>query len=81
MNMQKESFERLTSQQKSDLEKEVSELFLWNERERAKLEAELRKEGKWQEFGLDSNQQHYAGIIKEFQERFHAIKVKYGIIK
>ncbi len=68
-------------QQKADLEREVAKLFKWNRRKREDLEKELKKVGKWKSFGLDTNQQYYAEIIKEFKERFLALQIKYGIVQ
>lgn len=80
-NEQRKNFNRLTDQQKIKLEKEVTELFEWNRNKRKELEDELKKDRKWLYFGLDSNQQYFAEIIKEFNERFRALQIKYGIIQ
>lgn len=73
--------ERVTSLNDDQLKKELEELYEWKDRECEKLEIKLRKEGKWDlRVGLDLNEHYFKDIKKEFQKRFHALGVKYGLI-
>jgi len=71
----------LNDEQWESLKAELTELYEWKRIESEKLEADLRKEGKWvQSLGLDVNQHYFSDIVEEFQRRFYALGVKYGIL-
>ncbi len=81
MSNQKKPLVQLSSEQKENLKKELTELYKWKDDESKKLEDKLRKEGKWDlRVGLDLNEHYFKDIKKEFQKRFHALGVKYGLL-
>ena len=81
MSEQKERTTFLKDDQREKLQKELEELYEWRNRECEKLEIELKKEGKWDlRVGLDLNEHYFKDIKKEFQKRFHALGVKYGLL-
>lgn len=81
MSDQKEPFIQLSNEQKENLKKELAELYKWKDDESKKLETRLREEGKWElRAGLDVNQHYFKDIVNEFQNRFHKLGVKYGIL-
>ena len=81
MSEQKERTTFLKDDQREKLQKELEELYEWRNRECEQLEIELKKEGKWDlRVGLDLNEHYFKDIKKEFQKRFHALGVKYGLL-
>lgn len=71
-------WESLTDEQKEMLEEEYRALQAWDNEQRTQKEKELKAQGKWRDYGLDSNQEYFADIIKERNKRFHEIRKKYG---
>ena len=81
MSDQKERMTSLYDGQREKLKEELKGLYEWRNGEREKLEIKLRKEGKWDlRVGLDLNEHYFKDIKKEFQKRFHALGVKYGLL-
>lgn len=76
----KTAFDRLTNEQQKALGDEIKELNQWYTTSKDNLELQLKRNKKWKEGGLDTNQKYFTDIIKEYRTRFAAIQRKYGIV-
>ena len=73
------AFNRLAYEHKKTAGDEIRELNEWYTASKNDLEQRLKQEKRWKEGGLDSNQQHFSDVIKEYKKRFKTIQKKYGI--
>lgn len=71
-------WDRLTEEQRKELEEEYKELQRWDDEQRKKRKEELIEQGKWRKSGLDANQEFFADIIEERRRRFKELQKKYG---
>lgn len=71
-------WEKLTEEQRIQLEKDYKDLQEWDKMKREQREVELKSCGEWLECGLDANQEKFADIISEKKRRFQELQKKYG---
>ncbi len=65
-----------TSEEK--MNEELTELFMNYEKERKRIENEIKDKGLWETFGLDTNEHFFKPLKKEVQKKEAAIRTKYG---
>lgn len=65
-----------TNEKKMD--EELTELFMNYEKERKRIENEIKDKGLWETFGLDANEHFFKFLKKEIQKKEAAIRSKYG---
>lgn len=60
------------------MNEELTELFMNYEKERKRIENEIKDKGLWETFGLDANEHFFKSLKKEVQKKEKAIRSKYG---
>lgn len=60
------------------MNEELTELFMNYEKERKRIENEIKDKGLWETFGLDANEHFFKSLKKEVQKKEAAIRLKYG---
>lgn len=60
------------------MNEELTELFMNYEKERKRIENEIKDKGLWETFGLDANEHFFKSLKKEVQKKEAAIRSKYG---
>lgn len=60
------------------MNEELTELFMNYEKERKRIENEIKEKGLWETFGLDANEHFFKSLKKEVQKKEKAIRSKYG---
>ena len=60
------------------MNEELTELFMNYEKERNRIENEIKEKGLWETQGLDANEHFFKSLRKEVQKKEAIIKEKYG---
>lgn len=62
---------------KEKMDEELTELFMNYEKERKRIENEIKDKGLWETFGLDANEHFFKSPKKEVKKKEAAIRTKY----
>lgn len=60
------------------MNEELTELFMNYEKERKRIENEIKDKGLWETFGLDANEHFFKSLKKRSSKKEAAIRSKYG---
>lgn len=59
------------------MNEELTKLFMYYEKERKRIENEIKDKGLWETFGLDANEHFFKPLKKEIQKKEKMIIAKY----
>lgn len=60
------------------MNEELTELFINYEKERNRIEKEIKEKGLWETHGLDANEHYFKALRIKVQKEEAKIRAKYG---